>query len=281
MGVESKVRAWAHQHGLQRSRVAVAAYRAVSRARFHGSWDEAVEFRGHRFHIGRDLTLFPAVHNGGFEAEELDTLLPLVARDAIVWDVGANVGIYAVLLAAAAPDGFVEAFEPVPESYQRLLDNVATNAITNVRPHALALSDSSGTAFMSVHAEAHGCDQIGDAEAGAEAVEVATMTGDEFLASTGSKDPDVVKVDIEGHEPKFLAGAWGMVERRRPLLMMEINPTAWTTPAQVQEWQETVDRLFALYGTGHWFDAREPDEVGALDVTSLDDSRAYTLLFRG
>jgi FkbM family methyltransferase len=284
MGLESKARAWAHRHGLQRSRVAVAAYRAASRARFRGSWDDEVEFRGHRFRIGRDLTLFPAVHSGGFEAEELDALLPRVRRDAVVWDVGANIGIYTVLLAAAAPDGRVEAFEPVPDSHQRLKDNVAANGLTNVTTHFVALSDSIGTAQMAVHADAHGCDQIGGTDLGAvgvEAIEVPTLTGDRFLADTGSADPDVVKVDIEGHEPQFLAGSWAMFERRRPLLMMEVNPTAWTSDEQVREWQETVDRLFALYGTGLWFDAEAPREVGSVDVSTLDDTRAFTVLFPG
>ena len=281
MGLESKARAWAHQRGLQRSRVAVAAYRTASRVRFRGSWDDEVEFRGHRFRIGRDLTLYPAVHSGGFEAEELDVLLPRVPRDAVVWDVGANIGIYAVLLAAAAPEGRVEAFEPVPDSHRRLEGNVAANALTNVTTHFVALSDATGTARMAVHADAHGCDQIGEVGDDAEAIDVPTLTGDEFLASTGGADPDVVKVDIEGHEPQFLAGAWGMFERRRPLLMMEVNPTAWSGEAQVREWQDTVDRLFALYSTGLWFDTATPREVSSLDVATLDDTRAYSLLFPG
>ena len=281
MGLESKARAWAHQRGLQRSRVVVAAYRAASRVRFHGHWDDEVEFRGHRFRIGRDLTLYPAVHSGGFEADELAVLLPLVKRDAVVWDVGANIGIYAVLLAAAAPYGRVEAFEPVPASHERLNDNVRANALTNVTTHFVALSDATGTARMAVHPDAHGCDQIGEVDDDAEAIEVPTLTGEEFLATTGLGDPDVVKVDIEGHEPQFLAGAWGMFERRRPVLMMEVNPTSWSGEAQVREWQETVDRLFALYGTGLWFEATTPREVQQLDVAALDSTRAFTLLFPG
>ena len=208
-------------------------------------------------------------------------LLPRVPRDAVVWDVGANIGIYAVLLAAAAPEGRVEAFEPVPDSHRRLEGNVAANALTNVTTHFVALSDATGTARMAVHADAHGCDQIGEVGDDAEAIDVPTLTGDEFLASTGGADPDVVKVDIEGHEPQFLAGAWGMFERRRPLLMMEVNPTAWSGEAQVREWQDTVDRLFALYGTGLWFDTATPREVSSLDVATLDDTRAFSLLFPG
>ena len=72
-----------------------------------------------------------------------------------------------------------------------------------------------------------------------------------------------------------------MFERRRPLLMMEVNPTAWSGEAQVREWQDTVDRLFALYGNGLWFDTATPREVSSLDVATLDDTRAFSLLFPG
>lgn len=277
MGFESTARAWAHQHGLQRSRMAVAAYRGLSRVRFRNAWDGDVEFRGHRFRIGRDMTLFPAVHSGGFEADELDTLLPLVRSDSVVWDVGANIGIYSVLLAAAAPHGHVQAFEPVPETHQRLLHNIAANDVPNVTVHNVALSDRAGTARMAVHPDAHGCDQIGEVEDGADALDVPTMTGDEFLDTSASGDPDLVKVDIEGHEPAFLDGAWGMFTRRRPVLMMEVNPASWHGEEEVRRWQGSLDRLFDLYGSGTWFDAGQPTEVASIDADSLEP-RAYTLL---
>jgi FkbM family methyltransferase len=281
MSLESTMRTWAHQHGLQRSRAVVSAYRGISRLRFRNAWDSEVEFRGRRFEIGRDLTLFPAVRSGGFEAEELDVLLPMVPRGARVWDVGANIGIYTVLLADAAADGHVDAFEPVPETHERLVGNVARNHLTNVTLHRVALSSRPGTARMAVHADAHGCDQIGEVQPGTAAIEVGTMTGDDFLAASSHGDPDVVKVDIEGHEPEFLAGAWEMLQRRRPMLIMEVNPTAWHSDAQVRTWQETLDRLFALYGDGTWFAAGHPSTVDHVDATALDQERAYTLLFAG
>lgn len=281
MSIESVARTWAHRHGLHRSRAVVAAYRGLSRLRYRNAWDADVEFRGRTFRIGRDLTLYPAVRTGGFEAEELDLLLPMVPRDAQVWDVGANIGIYAVLLADAARDGHVDAFEPVPETHERLAGNVARNGLTNVTLHGVALSDKPGTARMAVHADAHGCDAIGEVEPGAVALEVDTMTGADFLAASSHGDPDVVKVDIEGHEPEFLAGAWSMFERRRPLLIMEVNPAAWPDQDRVATWQETLDRLFTLYGHGTWFDAGQTSVVDRVDASSLDDQRAYTLLFAG
>jgi hypothetical protein len=62
---------------------------------------------------------------------------------------------------------------------------------------------------------------------------------------------------------------------------MEVNPSAWNAPAQVQTWQETLDDLFALYGEGTWFDAGQPRTVDRVDAAGLDQQRAYTLLFAG
>ena len=47
----------------------------------------------------------------------------------------------------------------------------------------------------------------------------------------------------------------------------------------MREWQETVDRLLALYGSALLFDSAEPREVCALDVAALDDTRAFTVMF--
>jgi hypothetical protein len=132
MGLESWLRTRAHRMGLEKSPVVVAMYRQFSTWRFRGRWEDEVEFKGARFTIGRDLSLYPAVHNGGFEAEELDLFLASVRPDDTVWDVGANIGIYAVLLGRAAHRGQVVSFEPVPETRQRLLGNIARNGISNV-----------------------------------------------------------------------------------------------------------------------------------------------------
>lgn len=259
----------------------VSAYRLMTRARFGGAWDEPIAFRGARFSIGEDLTLYPAVRNGGFEALELDALLPLIGESDHVWDVGANVGIYSVLLGRAAALGTVCAFEPVEASRERLVRNLALNGTTNVTVEAFGLSDRSGVQTMAIHDDAHGCDQIVDpAEAGEDAshvVEVATRTGDDYVGTHGFGDPDIIKVDIEGHEPEFIAGSWGVLERRRPLLFMEVNPTAWA-PHRFAVWDQTLERLFGLYGTGEWFDSAGSRTVRSIEVDTLGP-HAYMLLF--
>jgi FkbM family methyltransferase len=290
MGLESWLRAQTHRVGLQKSPLVVSAYRQFSTWRFRGHWEDEVEFKGAKFTIGRDLSLYPAVRNGGFEATEIDLFLGTVRPDDTVWDVGANIGIYAVLLGRAAHRGHVVSFEPVTETRERLVGNIARNGLTNVVVEPVALSDHDGRAQMAVHPDAHGCDYIdldpGSAASQATAVATATealdveiTTGAAYAARSPHGVPDVIKVDIEGHEPEFLDGSWSIIAERRPTLMLEVNPPAWRTPARVEKWEATLRRLLETYGHGTWIGPKGSEEIDHIDVSTLLP-HAYTLVLR-
>lgn len=269
-------RAWAYRVGLHRSKLFVSLYGRLSSLQYRGAWDEAVTFRGHEFCIGEDRSLYPAVRRGWFEADELDALLPQVADDSIVWDVGANVGIYAVLLAKQASAGRVIAFEPVPDTRQRLIGNLERNAVSNVTVEDVALSSSDGSASMSVSDDSHGCDHISATGGG---LTIRTARGDDYVAASPWGDPDVIKVDIEGHEPQFLAGCREMLVRKRPLLLMEVNPATWRTPEIRQSWTDALDMLFGLYGSAQWIGPTENRTLQSLDIETLGEE-ATSLMFR-
>lgn len=66
-------------------------------------------------------------------------------------DVGANIGVYALLAASfVGQDGRVDAFEPVPIAFDRLRENVALNGLGQVHAHQVALGASAGTARITV-----------------------------------------------------------------------------------------------------------------------------------
>lgn len=283
MGVESTLRTWARRSGLQHSRIVTAAYTGATRVRFARRWDEPVAFRGGSFVIGRDLSLYPGVRDGSFETHELDALLPRVAPDAVVWDVGANVGIYAVLLGRAAHRGHVVSFEPVPETHERLVENLRRNGVLNVTTERVALSDRDGDATVRVFPDAHGCDRIvaDGTAAGYATTSVRTTTGTAYAARSPLGPPDVVKVDIEGHEPAFLRGAWDVITARRPTILMEVNPNTWQGPADVATWQHVIDDLLGLYGAGTWFGVDGGRRIETLDVTTLTGGPFNVLLPAG
>jgi hypothetical protein len=62
--------------------------------------------------------------------------------------------------------------------------------------------------------------------------------------------------------------------------MMEVNPAAWHGSADVERWQETLDKLFTLYGAGDWFESDRRTRLDHVDVGALGP-HAYTVIFGG
>lgn len=144
-----------------------------------------------------------------------------------VLDLGAHVGYYTVLASRlVGPSGRVYAFEPDPVTYRYLVLNVEANSCANVVTVNRAVSDRAETASF-LHdpygAESHltGTPVVG-------AIDVQTVTLDDFFSGAGWPRVDLVKVDVEGSEPKVLGGM-SLLSRRNPgmLLIMELNWPAW------------------------------------------------------
>ncbi|HVJ53546.1 MAG TPA: FkbM family methyltransferase [Aliidongia sp.] len=148
----------------------------------------------------------------------LELLAPLLGT---VYYVGTNWGYYAVLLASnAAFRGGIECFEINPSSF-RMLERVVAGAgiEKSVTLHAFGLSDRSGTVRMSL--EKHSVltrilAETDDAEGVSARVE--------RLDDLGLPPPDLLKLDVEGHEAPVFAGALAQLRAAAPFIIFE---TGW------------------------------------------------------
>jgi hypothetical protein len=68
-----------------------------------------------------------------YERTTLHHLLPLIKPDDTVIDIGANIGLYSLLIASRLKSGFVHSFEPVSLNYKRLQQNVELNKFQNIK----------------------------------------------------------------------------------------------------------------------------------------------------
>ena len=67
----------------------------------------------------------------------------LIAPESIVFDVGANVGVISLYMAkCTGSNGNVFSFEPFPESFRRLRQNISLNGFDFVRTYQMAISDN-------------------------------------------------------------------------------------------------------------------------------------------
>jgi FkbM family methyltransferase len=152
----------------------------------------------------------------------------LVAPGDVVWDVGANVGLFTFAAAACAgPTGSLYAIEPdtwlvgLLRRSARL--EAAKRAPVNVLP--VAVSDTVGVSRFYIakraraanYLESCGSTQTGGAR---EAQWVVTVTLDWILGQFPA--PNVLKIDVERAEDRALAGASRLLSSFRPRILCEV-----------------------------------------------------------
>lgn len=164
---------------------------------------------------------------GGFEDAEIQFLCQHAGRGSTVIDIGANIGIFAIPLAAAVgPSGKVLAVEPVAENVRRLEHNLMVNRISHVHIFHCAVGDREGEVQLAVGMDTAYATLIGDLVPGNTSLKTERVPQkpiDQLWRSIGSPTVDVVKIDVEGSELSVLKGASELLDRTRPLLMVEVN----------------------------------------------------------
>lgn len=142
------------------------------------------------------------------EQKELRDFLNEVAEDDVVYDIGANTGIYTLFAAKKCSDCDVIAFEPYPPNLDLLKQDVNRNNIKNVEIIDVALSDSVGNIEFNQPSEddvGYGSSSI-EAEKSEATIEIPTTTGDQLIADGEIPIPNVIKIDVEGSEPLVIEG---------------------------------------------------------------------------
>jgi FkbM family methyltransferase len=165
---------------------------------------------------------------GQYEPNETKFLLRLVQDCSTVFDVGANVGYYSVLLAKhLGTNGKIYAFEPVPQTFQCLSQNIGINDLTDVvypfqlaisgqiRPdmelHIPLISGSSAASSLNLHPDEVSVKTL-----------VSSTTLDAFVEDHKLTSVDLIKIDVEGAEKFVLEGAQKTISEFKPYIFLEL-----------------------------------------------------------
>jgi len=155
----------------------------------------------------------------------LECTVRLGAGD-VALDVGANIGWYAVLLAKLSdPATQVFAFEPDPLNFSLLVDNLARNGASTVKP----VQKAAGAIAGRLHLHQYGAKNLGRHSLlpinEGTSVEVEVLSLDAFLAAEGIDLARVrfLKMDVEGFELSVLEGMPKLLAAN-PLIIAEYSP---------------------------------------------------------
>ena len=157
---------------------------------------------------------------GGFTAAALYALASRKPNGTF-FDIGANMGLYSALLGTSFPDLTIHAFEPFPGS----CDNLAAIAVANgldITLHRCAISDSIGTASLTISAQSDASHSLSTRRhSGTGIIEVPTTTLDALVHELGVV-PDLIKIDVERHEPAVVRGGIETFTEHRPIVVIEL-----------------------------------------------------------
>jgi FkbM family methyltransferase len=152
-----------------------------------------------------DRLVFLALHRAGLMGKEEAELLKKLVRPGMqILDVGANIGLYTVLLSRlTGAVGRVFAFEPEPHLFGILCENCGTNGANNVTPFQCAAGEANRRAAFQRATFNSGDNRLGASKSGAESIEVEVARLDDVLPV---RTVDFIKLDVQGHELSALRG---------------------------------------------------------------------------
>ncbi len=170
----------------------------------------------------------------GLRADEglLRNVVETVKPGSVVWDVGANMGLFSFAAAGlAGPTGRVYAFEPDAIMVRLLRRSAQLNRLAApVEVIPCAISDTFSLARFNIAVrsrtsnflEGFGMSQTGGVR---ETQTVLTVPLD-WLAEQ-IQPPGVLKIDVEGAEQNVFCGAAKLLKAKRPIIIFEASHAHW------------------------------------------------------
>ena len=159
------------------------------------------------------------VYEGLCDFKDMGFVLHALNESDFFVDVGANVGAYTIL-ACGAVRARGACFEPVPETYGRLVTNLALNDLRErVQSYNQGVGDSRGVLRFTTGENAMN-HVLAEHETTTNMVEVPVDTLDASLSSA----PTMMKIDVEGYETMVFRGATRtFANEQLNALLVELN----------------------------------------------------------
>ncbi len=165
------------------------------------------------------------------ESKDLKFFLELAKKSSVIYDVGANTGIYSCLSSKVNPSAKIFAFEPYPVNVVRLKKNIQLNNLENIIVVENALGNTDKLISFAVPMN----NKIADTSSANtefskhtynggikwKTIEVQQLSLDQFFENNNI-DVDLIKIDVEGYEKEVFEGGKNFFKNQKALIQCEI-----------------------------------------------------------
>ncbi len=190
------------------------------------SIDKNKKFKIRHFGFELENEIFWKGLAGGWENESVRLWIMLCEKADVIIDIGANTGVYSLIAKAVNPKSRVYAFEPVKRVCSRLNENIRLNnyditiidkAVSNFDGKAI-IYDTCQDHIYSVTVNKH----YFSSDVKLAEVEIETITLNTFIKHEKLNKIDLIKIDVETHEPEVLEGFSEYIMEYKPVMLIEI-----------------------------------------------------------
>jgi FkbM family methyltransferase len=167
-----------------------------------------------------------------YDFEKKKTVWSFVDENKINIDVGANIGFWSISMGQKIlklnGTGKVIAFEPYPENFKRLNENIVKNGLSKIIfSYQIALSEQEGFLDLVLRENFQNNSKTGNASISLgknndhdkrfSKIKIKAKKFDDFFSDKEIVNLGFVKIDIEGHEDCFFKGAIKLINKRVPV----------------------------------------------------------------
>ena len=174
-------------------------------------------------------TLFYGVND---EMTELILFSEFAKSSRTILDIGANTGLYSVVVSQFNPKSAVFSFEPYPVNFNRLRKNVSLNSSINVIPFEYAVGSENKTVELAVPSDNRICQvsslnsdfsrSFFSGEVSFKNIEVPCKRLDSIVDEGGLTNIDLIKIDVESHEIEVFKGGIRTIQKYKPIIFCEV-----------------------------------------------------------
>lgn len=179
-------------------------------------------------HYGYKLEndLFWTGLNGNWEAQSMKIWTTLCKESKTIFDLGANTGVYSLVAKVINPDSDVHAFEPFGSICEKLNQNNAINDFDiNINCEAVSNYTGEGTIYSENPDFAYSVTvnkNLWVKDKDPIAIKIKTITLKEYIEKEKIERIDLMKIDVETHEPEVIEGFGEYLYKLQPIILIEV-----------------------------------------------------------
>ena len=163
-------------------------------------------------------------------------LKKILPKNATVFDVGSNVGLFTLPLAKLIiPDGIIYSFEPNSQIRSKFVKNIELNKLQNIIVEGLALQNDPQILNQEFYVRQalqedgrinYGLSTLKENLFHNKRIEVVkTSTLDNYIVKYGISSIDLIKIDTEGSDYDVLLGSETCIDKFKPIIIYEFSTT--------------------------------------------------------